>query len=151
MVWNAMARWSDKDPKDRRARLVYLTAAGLRANELAMTARAEVITEISAGLSAEERVALPRMLGAVSEGVTAMAAAPGADPAARSRCRTVRRCGAATAVWTAGMTSSPLTAFIPGERDRIGRLVVDAYLQVKGVAGVFTAGDTPPSRPSPAT
>jgi NADH dehydrogenase len=49
---------------------------------------------------------------------------------------------AATTIWTAGMTANPLTTFIPGERDRIGRLVVDEYLRVKGAPEVYAAGDT---------
>ncbi|MEU3188560.1 FAD-dependent oxidoreductase [Streptomyces sp. NPDC006923] len=49
---------------------------------------------------------------------------------------------AATVVWTAGMTASPLTAQIPGERDRLGRLSVDAYMRVNGVPDVYAAGDT---------
>jgi NADH dehydrogenase len=47
-----------------------------------------------------------------------------------------------TVVWTAGMTASPLTTDIPGDRDRLGRLVVDDYLRVVGVPGVYAAGDT---------
>ncbi|WP_309076217.1 FAD-dependent oxidoreductase [Paenarthrobacter sp.] len=47
-----------------------------------------------------------------------------------------------TVVWTAGMAASPLTKFIPAERDRIGRLHVDEYLRVTGVADVYAAGDT---------
>lgn len=49
---------------------------------------------------------------------------------------------AATVVWTAGMAASPLTAQIPGERDRLGRLNVDAYLRVVAVPDVYAAGDT---------
>lgn len=49
---------------------------------------------------------------------------------------------AATVVWTAGMVASPLTAQIPGERDRLGRLHVDAYMRVPGVPDVYAAGDT---------
>ncbi|MFF3443271.1 NAD(P)/FAD-dependent oxidoreductase [Streptosporangium sp. NPDC002721] len=49
---------------------------------------------------------------------------------------------AATVIWTAGMTASPLTAQIPGERDRLGRLSVDAYMRVIGVPDVYAAGDT---------
>ncbi|MGY0055702.1 NAD(P)/FAD-dependent oxidoreductase [Streptomyces sp. LZ34] len=49
---------------------------------------------------------------------------------------------AATIVWTAGMAASPLTAQIPGERDRLGRLTVDTYLRVTGVPDVYAAGDT---------
>ncbi|MCX4537212.1 FAD-dependent oxidoreductase [Streptomyces sp. NPDC002596] len=48
----------------------------------------------------------------------------------------------ATVVWTAGMVASSLTAQIPGERDRLGRLSVDAYLRVTGVPDVYAAGDT---------
>ncbi|MFC9556429.1 NAD(P)/FAD-dependent oxidoreductase [Rhodococcus sp. NPDC056960] len=47
-----------------------------------------------------------------------------------------------TVIWTAGMEASPLTAHIPGERDRLGRLTVDAHLRVAGLADVFAAGDT---------
>jgi NADH dehydrogenase len=49
---------------------------------------------------------------------------------------------AATVVWTAGMAASPLTAQIPGERDRLGRLSVDEHLRVIGVPDVYAAGDT---------
>ncbi|MFE7270938.1 NAD(P)/FAD-dependent oxidoreductase [Streptomyces sp. NPDC057623] len=49
---------------------------------------------------------------------------------------------AATVVWTAGMAASALTAEIPGERDRLGRLSVDEYLRVTGVPDVYAAGDT---------
>jgi NADH dehydrogenase len=47
---------------------------------------------------------------------------------------------AATVVWTVGMAASPLTAQIPGERDRFGRLLVDEYLRVTPT--VYAAGDT---------
>ncbi len=46
-----------------------------------------------------------------------------------------------TAIWTAGMRASPLTAMIPGPRDQLGRLEVDPYLRVTCVPGVFAAGD----------
>lgn len=49
---------------------------------------------------------------------------------------------AATTIWTAGMAASPLTASIPGRRDRLGRLEVDEYLRVVGVPDVYAAGDT---------
>lgn len=48
---------------------------------------------------------------------------------------------AATVVWCAGMRANPLTADFGIERDRLGRLPVDDYLRVRGVAGVFAAGD----------
>ncbi|MFC4947325.1 NAD(P)/FAD-dependent oxidoreductase [Pseudonocardia sp. GCM10023141] len=49
---------------------------------------------------------------------------------------------AATTIWTAGMLASPLTAQVPGRRDRLGRLHVDEHLRVEGVADVYAAGDT---------
>ncbi|MFG2631121.1 NAD(P)/FAD-dependent oxidoreductase [Streptomyces sp. NPDC048473] len=48
----------------------------------------------------------------------------------------------ATTVWTAGAKASPLTAQIPGERDRLGRLAVDEFQRVIGVPDVYAAGDT---------
>lgn len=47
-----------------------------------------------------------------------------------------------TAVWTVGMSASPLTQMIPGEKDAIGRLVVDEYLRVPSTPSVYAAGDT---------
>lgn len=46
-----------------------------------------------------------------------------------------------TVIWAAGMRAAPLTALIPGERDSLGRLIVDRDLRVAGVPGVFAAGD----------
>jgi NADH dehydrogenase len=48
---------------------------------------------------------------------------------------------AATLIWCAGMRASSLTAQLPVARDRLGRVTVDDYLRVTGVAGVFAAGD----------
>jgi NADH dehydrogenase len=48
---------------------------------------------------------------------------------------------AATVVWCAGMRANPLTAQFGVPCDRLGRLPVDDYLKVEGVAGVFAAGD----------
>ena len=53
---------------------------------------------------------------------------------------------AATVVWCAGMRANPLTTQIGVERDRLGRLPVDDYLRVEGVAGVFAAGDVAAAR-----
>ena len=46
-----------------------------------------------------------------------------------------------TVVWCAGMRASPLASQLSGECDRYGRLAVDDYMRVKGLAGVFAAGD----------
>jgi NADH dehydrogenase len=48
----------------------------------------------------------------------------------------------ATVIWAAGFRASPLTAQIPAERDRSGRLVVDCNLRVEKVPTIFAAGDT---------
>ncbi|MGH8155924.1 MAG: NAD(P)/FAD-dependent oxidoreductase, partial [Rhodanobacteraceae bacterium] len=51
------------------------------------------------------------------------------------------RVDAATVVWCTGMRASPLAEKFPVERDHFGRVPVDAFLRVKGVGGVFAAGD----------
>lgn len=56
------------------------------------------------------------------------------------------RLTAATVVWCAGMRANSLTAQIPADPDRLGRLPVDDYLRVVGVAGVFAAGDVAAAR-----
>lgn len=48
---------------------------------------------------------------------------------------------AATTVWTAGLRASSLTELFPVKRDHIGRLPVDACLQVEGLEDIFAAGD----------
>lgn len=47
-----------------------------------------------------------------------------------------------TVIWTAGFRANPLTAQVPAERDRSGRLVVDRNLRVAEVPTIFAAGDT---------
>lgn len=51
------------------------------------------------------------------------------------------RIESATVIWAAGMRAAPLTAQVPGERDKFGRLLVDRALRVPEVAGVFATGD----------
>lgn len=46
-----------------------------------------------------------------------------------------------TVVWTVGTVANPLTAQIPGARDRLGRLLVDEFMRVPGVPDVYAAGD----------
>lgn len=48
---------------------------------------------------------------------------------------------AETVVWCGGMQANPLTGAFPVERDHFGRLPVDAFLRVEGVANVLAAGD----------
>jgi NADH:ubiquinone reductase (H+-translocating) len=48
---------------------------------------------------------------------------------------------AATTVWTGGLRASALAGQLGVERDALGRVPVDEYLRVRGVEGVFAAGD----------
>ena len=52
-----------------------------------------------------------------------------------------QRIEAKTGIWTTGVRASSLTAQIPGERDGLGRLHVDAHLQVIGQQDIFATGD----------
>ncbi|KAL6879310.1 FAD/NAD(P)-binding domain-containing protein [Trichoderma novae-zelandiae] len=51
------------------------------------------------------------------------------------------RIDAMTVIWTAGVEATPLTRQIPGDKDRHGRLVVDADLRVPSTPDVFATGD----------
>ncbi|KAL7929245.1 FAD/NAD(P)-binding domain-containing protein [Trichoderma chlorosporum] len=51
------------------------------------------------------------------------------------------RIEALSVVWTVGMEATPLTQQIPGERDSMGRLVVDRNLRAPSCADVFVTGD----------
>jgi NADH dehydrogenase len=48
---------------------------------------------------------------------------------------------AQTVIWCAGMRASPLAAGFPGARDRLGRLLVDPFMRLADIGGVFAAGD----------
>ncbi|QJC80218.1 NAD(P)/FAD-dependent oxidoreductase [Pseudomonas umsongensis] len=52
-----------------------------------------------------------------------------------------RRIDAKTVIWTTGVRASSLTQQIPAERDHLGRLHVDAHLQVIGQPDIFATGD----------
>jgi NADH dehydrogenase len=51
------------------------------------------------------------------------------------------RIDAATIVWCAGMQAHPLTRCFPVEPDRFGRVPIDQFLKIKGMAAEFAAGD----------
>ncbi|CAD5106202.1 NAD(P)/FAD-dependent oxidoreductase [Zestomonas carbonaria] len=53
-----------------------------------------------------------------------------------------QRIDAGTVIWTVGFRASGLTEQIPAPRDASGRLQVDSYLKVEGLADVYAAGDT---------
>ena len=48
---------------------------------------------------------------------------------------------AQTVIWCAGMRASRLAQNFPGARDRLGRLLVDPFMRVADLPGVFAAGD----------
>ena len=48
---------------------------------------------------------------------------------------------AATVIWCAGMRANPLARLFPVEHDHLGRLPVDEFMRVKGMAHAFAAGD----------
>lgn len=52
------------------------------------------------------------------------------------------RIDAATVVWSAGMRASSLTAQLPAEQDKLGRILVEPDLRVPGAPQVFATGDT---------
>ncbi|GGC81316.1 NAD(P)/FAD-dependent oxidoreductase [Chelatococcus reniformis] len=56
------------------------------------------------------------------------------------------RIGAATVVLATGMRASPLTQTFDVPCDALGRLPVDAFLQVEGARGVYAAGDAAAAR-----
>src|SRR6476660_8714549 len=47
---------------------------------------------------------------------------------------------AATLIWTAGVKPNPVVSALPCPKEK-GRIVADEYLQVRGFAGLWTAGD----------
>jgi NADH dehydrogenase len=62
------------------------------------------------------------------------------------------RIEAATVIWAAGVVASPAANWIGAERDRAGRIKVNADLSVPGHPQIFAVGDTaavPSSRPIP--
>ena len=73
-----------------------------------------------------------------------------------------QRVDARTVVWTAGNAANPALADVPCAMER-GRIVVDPFLRVPGLPGVWALGDCahipdpasggafPPRRSSPAT
>ena len=51
------------------------------------------------------------------------------------------RIAAATVIWCAGMRAHALTSQVPVEKDRFGRVPVDAFMRMQGVPQAFAAGD----------
>ena len=51
------------------------------------------------------------------------------------------RIPSATVLWTAGVAASPVPKMLGGKTDRAGRAIVDPFLNVVDVPGVFVVGD----------
>jgi NADH dehydrogenase len=51
------------------------------------------------------------------------------------------RIPSATVLWTAGVAASPIPKMLGGKTDRAGRALVDPFLKVVDVPGVFVVGD----------
>jgi NADH dehydrogenase len=51
------------------------------------------------------------------------------------------RIPSATVLWTAGVAASPLPKMLGTKTDRAGRALVDPFLNIVGVPGVFVVGD----------
>jgi NADH dehydrogenase FAD-containing subunit len=54
---------------------------------------------------------------------------------------TLDRIDGSTTVWCGGMVANPLTLELPAERDPLGRLITEPSLAVRGLPGVYAAGD----------
>ncbi|WP_327147821.1 NAD(P)/FAD-dependent oxidoreductase [Nocardia sp. NBC_01329] len=113
-----------RDPGEQ-VRVVLVERSAAVGPELGPGPRPQIIEALTT-LGVEQRLGVS-LAAADAEGVTL---SDGSRLAAR------------TVIWTAGVRASPLTAELPVERDRLGRLAVDTELQVIGAPGVYAAGDT---------
>jgi NADH:quinone reductase (non-electrogenic) len=52
-----------------------------------------------------------------------------------------QRIPSATVIWTAGVAASPIPKMLSAKTDRAGRAVVDPFLKVVDLCGVFVVGD----------
>lgn len=101
---------------------------------------ADALPRVGSDMGEEARPVIERALGdlgiATRTGITVEAVdAEGITLAGGERIATE------TLVWAGGMRASPLAALLPVARDRLGRLAVDEHMRVRGVTGVFAAGD----------
>lgn len=131
------------------ARTAVVIGGGLAGIELAC--------ELPARLPVPSRVVLVdhgeigTAMGAGRPAVVAALAALGVETRARAEVEAVDAAGvllrggehiaAATVVFATGMAASPLTAELGVPRDRLGRVMVDPFLAVEGVADIYAAGD----------
>lgn len=48
---------------------------------------------------------------------------------------------AQTLIWAAGIVANPQIAQLDGEKDSVGRVLVNEYLEIPGISGVYAVGD----------
>jgi NADH dehydrogenase len=108
----------------RRCRVILVDHSPVVGSDMGESAR-PVIEEALATLGVETRLGI-EVASIDSMGITL---------------RSGEEMPAATVVWCAGMRANPLTRLFPVETDRFGRIPVDEFMRVKGVANVFAAGD----------
>jgi NADH dehydrogenase len=53
-----------------------------------------------------------------------------------------------TVIWTAGVKAAPVVEALPVEKDKLGRVLVNEYLEIPTCPGVFAIGDAAHSRDS---
>lgn len=96
---------------------------------------------IGPGMTAEARAIVEKALHDFQ-----IAARLGADIAAFDKSGVTlsdgERIESETVIWVGGLRAAPLTAQIPGDRDGLGRLLVDRDLRAPDAPGVFAAGDS---------
>jgi len=121
---NMPARLQEVLGDDARTRVIMVEQASVIAPHLSATARA-VVEEALAECGIEFKV------GAAVVSIDAHGIELSSGEYVESD----------TIVWTAGARAHALAAQIPGEHDRLGRLVADACLRAQGTADIFVTGD----------
>ena len=120
----------------------------------------EVATELRSRLGGKARIVLIDQADSADAGLGTNPRLPIAEALAESRIETRfrtrvsevqtdsivldsgERLATRTLILATGIEASPLTRFIPGERDAYGRLMVGPDLKVTGTNNIFAAGDT---------
>jgi NADH dehydrogenase len=108
---------------------------GVRARVLLVEAGPRLLPSFHMDLSAYAKTALEAL------GVDVLLGQAVSDCDATGVALGPRRIGAATVVWAAGVGASPLGRWLPGERDRAGRVAVESDLSLEAAPDVFVTGD----------
>jgi NADH:ubiquinone reductase (H+-translocating) len=163
-ILGALELAETSEDEDERARLMtfVLVGAGPTGVELAASLAQMVRITLNGNfrridpskstiilLDAGSRV-LPTFAKPLSQGVTRRLTKLGVKVMTGVKVETVDEHGviaggtripSATVLWTAGVAASPVAKMLGGQTDRAGRALVDPFLGVADVSGVFVAGD----------